>query len=221
MSHPWSFAIWSFTRKGYTIDPIIYLKLKIMLNFTHDYITWVAHSCVRSVTGLNCRANCHPSRHATQILMSKSKFIFAFYHCRLGSKPKVIYCAALVQTETTVMNLKKIYSLLPNSLPLCSSFVLVTIVFESPWSGIFQVGLGIHLLNCLPIRIMLHFIFLILTDTKITKSCRNLYFNYLQSLMIYEFASVTIGLKYVHLKMLTIPIYACKYMQACVFFWLL
>lgn len=60
-----------------------------------------------------------------------------------------------------------------------------------------------HLLSCLSTRMMLNFTFLILSDTKIIKFCTNPNFNYLQNLMIYEFASITTGLKYTHLKMQT------------------
>lgn len=105
------------------------------------------------------------------------------------------------------------HSLLPESLSLCSSFAVTIIVFASLWSGIFQVGLDMHLLSCLSTTTMLSFTFLILSDTKIIKFCTNPNVSYLQNLMFYEFASITAGLKYIHLKMKTSLI--CSALNAC------
>lgn len=142
----------------YNIRYIIQQKLKIVLNSVHDYITWVACSHDKSVIGLNCRSNCHSSRHAVQILMSMSKSASIYYQCRVHSKPEVDNCAFMIKQRLQWQTLKN-HSLLPKALFLYSSFTVVIIAFVSAWSGTYQVDPNTHLLSWLPGSIMLNIIF--------------------------------------------------------------
>lgn len=151
-----------------------------------------------SLLGLNCQTPAPPDTQPRCSCLSPSLSL-CFSTADWVQNQSELLCSLGTKSWQTLNP----HNLLPESLSLCSSFAVTVIVFESPWSGIFQVGLDMHLLSCQSTRMMLNFTFLILSDTKIIKFCTNPNFNYLQNLMIYEFASITTGLKYTHLKMQT------------------